>query len=75
LLADLSRESDLRVRRRLHRPRARLASPESAAVVVPYLRSNDPPAHRCHRRVADDAAGLPAHLPALLADSVPMSAC
>jgi HEAT repeat protein len=70
LLADaLPSEGDPRVREAIFTGLARLATPDSAAVVVPYLRSDDAGL----RTAAIDALrAMPlacrAHLPALLAD-------
>ena len=70
LLADaLPRESDARVREAIFTGLARLATPDSAAVVVPYLRSEDAGL----RTAAIDALrAMPQacrpHLPSLLAD-------
>lgn len=70
LLADaLPRESDPRVREAIFTGLARMATPESAAVVVPYIRSDD----AALRTAAIDALNaMPEacrpHLPALFAD-------
>ena len=71
LLADaLARESDPRVREAIFTGLARLATPESAAVVVPYLRSDDA---NLRTGAVDALRAMPQacrpHLPALLADS------
>jgi HEAT repeat protein len=71
LLADaLSRESDPRVREAIFTGLARLASPESAAVVVHYLRSDDA---NLRTGAVDALRAMPQacwpHLPVLLADS------
>ena len=71
LLADaLPRESDPRVREAIFTGLARLATPESAAVVVPYLRSDDA---NLRTGAVDALRAMPQacrpHLPALLADS------
>jgi HEAT repeat protein len=70
LLADaLSREGDPRVREAIFTGLARLATPESAAVVVPYLRSDDA---NLRSGAIDALRAMPQacrpHLPALLAD-------
>jgi HEAT repeat protein len=70
LLADaLSRESDPRVREAIFTGLARLATPESAAVVVPHLRSDDA---NLRTGAVDALRAMPQacrpHLPALLAD-------
>jgi hypothetical protein len=71
LLADaLSRESDPRVREAIFTGLARLATPESAAVVLPHLRSDDA---NLRGGAIDALRAMPEacrpHLPALLADS------
>ncbi|GEP59864.1 HEAT repeat domain-containing protein [Reyranella soli] len=70
LLADaLSRESDPRVREAIFTGLARLATPESAALVVPYLRSDDA---NLRTGAVDALRAMPQacrpHLPTLLAD-------
>ena len=71
LLADaLPRESDPRVREAIFTGLARLATAESAAVVVPHLRSDDA---TLRTGAIDALRAMPQacrpHLPALLADS------
>jgi len=71
LLAEaLSRENDPRVREAIFTGLARLATPESAAVVVPYLRSDDA---NLRTGAIDALRAMPQacrpHLPALLDDS------
>jgi len=70
LAAALGRESDPRVREAIFTGLARLASPESAAVVVPHLRSDDA---NLRTGAIDALRAMPQacqpHLPALLADS------
>jgi HEAT repeat protein len=71
LLADaLSREDDPRVREAIFTALARLATPESAAVVVTYLRSDDA---NLRTGAIDALRAMPQvcrhYLPALLADS------
>jgi HEAT repeat protein len=71
LLAEaLSRESDARVREAIFTGLARLASPESAAVAIPYLRSEDADLRTC---AVDALLAMPQacrpHLAALLTDS------
>ena len=65
-------ESDPRVREAIFTGLARLATPESAAVVVPYLRSDDA---RLRTGALDALRAMPEacrpHLPALLADRDP----
>ena len=70
LAAALGRESDPRVREAIFTGLARLPSPESAAVVVPHLRSDDA---NLRTGAIDALRAMPQacqpHLPALLADS------
>lgn len=71
LLADaLSHESDPRVREAIFTGLARLATPESAAVAVSHLRSDDA---NLRTGAVDALKAMPqayrSHLPALLADS------
>ena len=71
LLADaLSRESDPRVREAIFTGLARLATPESAAAVMPYLRSDDA---NLRTGAIDALRAMPQacrpHLPALLSDN------
>jgi HEAT repeat protein len=71
LLADaLPREGDPRVREAIFTGLARLATPESAAVVLPHLRSDDA---NLRSGAVDALRAMPEacrpHLPALLADS------
>ncbi len=71
LLAEaLQRESDPRVREAIFTGLARLATPGSAAVVLPYLRSDDA---NLRSGAVDALRAMPQaclpHLPALLADS------
>jgi HEAT repeat protein len=68
--AALARESEPRVREAIFTGLARLASPESAAVVVPHLRSDDA---NLRTGAVDALRAMPQacrpHLPGLLADS------
>ena len=69
LAGALPRESDPRVREAIFTGLARLATPESAAVVVPHLRSDDA---NLRTGAIDALRAMPQacrpHLPALLAD-------
>ena len=69
LASALSRESDPRVREAIFTGLARIATAESAAAVVPYLRSDDA---SLRTGAIDALRAMPrlraAHLPLLLAD-------
>jgi HEAT repeat protein len=72
LAAALPREANARVREAIFTGLARIATPESAAVVVPYLRSDDA---NLRTGAIDALRAMPEacrpHLPGLLADADP----